>query len=355
MTNIGVVVIGRNEGRRLERCLASVTAERMPVVYVDSGSSDGSAAVAREAGADVVELNESLPFTAARARNEGFAHLLERHGEVQLVQFVDGDCELVRGWLGRAAAALDAQADVAAVCGRLYERQPDSSVYSRLCEMEWRVAPGEVRHCGGIFMVRVDAFREVGGFRAETIAGEEPELCAHLRGRGWRLLRLAEDMGWHDAAMLRFRQWWRRKVRCGHAFAHGALAGWAEVRQAASALAWGAAAPAVGAVSLVAGAWMPWALVAAPLAAVGYARLLWCISRRRVAMGEKRADALLYASFCILGKVPEALGIARFAAGLLSGGRSGLIEYKRQAEAAVESRAPAQAHGSTAARQEKRR
>jgi len=339
MGNIGVVVIGRNEGRRLERCLKSVAAPDLPVVYVDSGSTDGSALLARSMGAIVVELDPSVPFTAARARNEGFERLLGEHPGVGLVQFVDGDCELMPGWPARAAAELEAQTGVAAVCGRLYERHPDASIYNRLCEMEWRSAAGEVRHCGGIFMMRAEAFRSVGGFCARSIAGEEPELCSRLRGRGWRLLRLAEDMAWHDASMLRFGQWWRRRVRCGHAYAEAAAGEMRvqrnSVRPAASAVAWGAAIPAVGAASAVAGAYTPWAMAAGAAAVVGYWRLVLRIFRRRVEMGEHWREALLYASFCVLGKVPEAAGVARFVAGRLSGRRSGLIEYKQPGEAAA--------------------
>ena len=39
---IGAVVIGRNEGQRLIRCLESMKHEVARVVYVDSGSTDGS-------------------------------------------------------------------------------------------------------------------------------------------------------------------------------------------------------------------------------------------------------------------------------------------------------------------------
>ena len=64
-------------GLRLKRCLASL-ATGGPVVYVDSGSTDGSDAVrARESGADVIELDMSIPFTAARARNAGFSAAAE--------------------------------------------------------------------------------------------------------------------------------------------------------------------------------------------------------------------------------------------------------------------------------------
>src|SRR4051794_38450615 len=71
LSRVGVVVIGRNEGQRLVRCLQSLTPAGAPVVYVDSGSTDGSVQRARELGAKVIELDRSIPFSASRARNTG--------------------------------------------------------------------------------------------------------------------------------------------------------------------------------------------------------------------------------------------------------------------------------------------
>jgi glycosyltransferase involved in cell wall biosynthesis len=41
--DVAIVVIGRNEGERLKRCLRAALAATATVVYVDSGSVDGSA------------------------------------------------------------------------------------------------------------------------------------------------------------------------------------------------------------------------------------------------------------------------------------------------------------------------
>src|SRR5258706_16021257 len=95
---VGVVVIGRNEGERLVRCLKSVLAQCHAVVYVDSGSTDRSVERARELGAKVIELDRSIPFSASRARNSGFAAPREM-GELECVQFVDGDCEILPEWI----------------------------------------------------------------------------------------------------------------------------------------------------------------------------------------------------------------------------------------------------------------
>jgi GT2 family glycosyltransferase len=217
----GAIAIGRNEGERLRRCLRSLSAAAA-VVYVDSGSTDGSAQWARAGGAEVIELDPGMPFTAARARNAGFRRLQQMAPELSCVQFVDGDCELDEGWLEHALSFLAAHADVGAVCGRLRERYPKLSIYNWLCDQEWNGPVGEVRACGGIAMIRADAFGAVGGFCESVIAGEEPELCVRLRGAGWRIWRLDIDMAVHDAAMTRFAQWWRRGIRAGYAFAQGA-------------------------------------------------------------------------------------------------------------------------------------
>ena len=96
------------------------------VVYVDSGSTDGSVQWARDHRVNTIELEANLPFTAARARNAGFRRLRELKPEVAYVQFLDGDCELIEGWLQHASAFLDTHADVVAVTGQLRERDPNS-------------------------------------------------------------------------------------------------------------------------------------------------------------------------------------------------------------------------------------
>ena len=134
---VGVVLIGRNEGERLVRCLASLSGRVEPVVYVDSGSTDGSVERASGAGAEVVELDPTRAFTAARARNAGFRRLLEVNPETRFVQFVDGDCGLGADWLDAARSHLEENEDVGVVCGRRRERNPGASVYNRLAGRRW--------------------------------------------------------------------------------------------------------------------------------------------------------------------------------------------------------------------------
>ncbi|MFI4860291.1 MAG: glycosyltransferase [Phycisphaerales bacterium JB063] len=215
MQLVGAVLIGRNEGERLERALHAACAQTDRVVYVDSGSTDGSVAFAHTLGVSVVELNMDEPFTAARARNAGADRLLQVYPDTTIVQFIDGDCELVPGWLEFAAEALESNAKLAAVCGRVHELCPEASVYNRLIDLEWDTPVGPAESCGGIAMFRIRAFTDVGRFDPTVAAGEEPELCMRLRAAGWAIERLDHDMALHDAAITRLSQWLKRSVRTG--------------------------------------------------------------------------------------------------------------------------------------------
>lgn len=325
-SEVGIVVIGRNEGQRLNKCLTSAKGSGM-VVYVDSGSEDGSTHSARRAGAVVVELDTSKPFTAARARNAGFHALLRQDQHLDFVQFVDADCELMPNWIHTACSHLAATPETAIVCGTLLERSPDTSIYNRLCALEWRSLPGDTDACGGIFMIKREVFETLGGFNESLIAGEEPELCHRLRADGWKILRVDEPMANHDAAITRFCQWWKRAVREGHSYAERARLHresperpWRrEVRRNWF---WALFLP----VAAVAAAW-PTNGVSLALLAL-YPIWLWKISLQRRRFGDLSGDAWLYAVFCMLAKFPSFIGQMIFWWRRLRGRRTTLIEYK---------------------------
>ena len=213
---LGIVVIGRNEGERLYRCLNAIIGRCPAVVYVDSGSTDGSVTLARSLGVEVVELDRSAPFSAARARNAGFERLRRLAPYGLFVQFVDGDCELDEAWLERGVRELESRDDLAVVCGRRRERFPDRSIYNRLADLEWDTPVGEAEACGGDAMMRVDAFEAVSGFDPTVTAGEEPELCGRLRRTGRVVLRVDAEMSRHDLGVTSFGPWWRRQIRSGY-------------------------------------------------------------------------------------------------------------------------------------------
>ncbi|MEM9881649.1 MAG: glycosyltransferase [Planctomycetota bacterium] len=339
------VAIGRNEGERLRLCLESLVGRAAAVVYVDSGSTDASVELARSLGVEVVELDLSQPFTAARARNEGFARLQEILPAVQYVQMVDGDCEVVDGWLDTAAAALAADDKLAVVCGRRRERHPDASIYNRLCDMEWDTPVGPARSCGGDALFRAAALTQIGGYDPTVIAGEEPELCVRLRQAGWRIERLDAEMTLHDAALTRFGQWWKRNVRAGHAYAQGAaMHGKTDghnVKQVRSILVWGLVAPLLTLAALAAAAvelalrpgwvlWVFWLAVFFVNLSM-FVQLSYRIQRYRRSRGDAPLDASVYARFTVLGKLANAAGVLQYRKNRLLNRRAEIIEYKSAA------------------------
>ena len=355
LISMAAVVIGRNEGERLVRCLQSLLPEQIPVVYVDSGSTDDSVAQAHKLGVEVVELDPARPFSAARARNEGIDRCLAGHPETRAVMFIDGDCIVEAGWLARAAMELEARPELAVVCGRLREIRPEQSVFNRLADLEWDAPLGLVAASGGIAVFRVADFRRVGGFDPTARAGEEPELCRRLRAQGRQVARIDVPMARHDLNMTRFAQWWRRQERVGY---HGLDVerrfppprgpnGSPMARIFAEALRrariWGIGWP-VAVCCGATGAGLSMG-VGAALAVVGLGVVLLGAQAVRLALRVRRqvaspVDALVYGALMILDKWANLAGQARYLLDRWAGRGSRLIEYRALAGAPPTTRRP---------------
>ncbi len=316
------IVIGRNEGDRLVRCLASLKEHVAPLIYVDSGSHDGSVAAAKAVGAKVVELAPDAPFTAARARDEGFAALMELEVSPDLVQFVDGDCEVAPGWLAAGIEALNTDPQLGLVTGWRAEIHPEASVYNALCDFEWHRPAGVITTCGGDMMVRTVAYHEAGGFNHHVIAAEDDEFCLRLGKAGWQLKRLPADMTRHDAAMTGFGQWWQRAVRSGHGFAQvGHLHPEFFMPERRRVWFYGAKLPLLA----VGGLWL-WPLLPLVLTLYG-------VSYIRTMQGLKHAGLPTHASahkalFLTLSKFPNLIGMLIYHLRRMRGADMRIIEYK---------------------------
>ena len=325
---VTAIVIGRNEGERLAACLESLGGRPQidAVVYVDSGSTDDSVALARGMGATVIELDLSVPFTAARARNAGL-----RVAQTPFALVMDGDCTLVDGFLESALNQMDADERVAVVCGQRLERHPEASLFNRLCAIEWARPAGETDACGGDALLRTDAVAEVGRYADDLIAGEEPEMCHRLRTVGYRIIRTADAMTWHDAAMTSPVQWWNRTRRSGYAYAegqmrHGRMLSGFRAREVRGIVLWGGLLPLLAAL-------LAWGTSGLSLVALAVAMLIQTgrILDRRMGGGATLGDALLYAVSCTLGKFPQMQGVAEAWGNRIRGRRGTLIEYKTAA------------------------
>jgi len=323
-----LVMIGRNEAKNLALSLPAIQGHFNKIIYVDSGSTDNSQELARSYGADVIELDNEQPFTAARARNAGLQAILSSEIAFKYIQFIDGDCELIPEYLDQALEFLEQNPDYGMTCGRRVERHPENSIFNTLCDIEWNTPVGDTAYCGGDVTVRVAAIREIDGYNSELIAGEDPEVCVRMRQAGWKIYRIDADMTYHDANITRISQWWQRNKRAGYAFAEGAsLHGDTEqrhwVKEARSNWIWGGFFIMIMIAGLLIHPALLLLILIYPLQAVR-------LSLKSIPNLEKQAYAikLLYGMDCYVSKLPQFIGQVKFLINKLSKRRQEIIEYK---------------------------
>lgn len=214
---LSIVVIGRNEGDRLVRCLHS--ARRMigpeggtEILYVDSESEDGSRETAAALGVEVLSIPPGRR-SAAAARNVGW-----RAARAPLVMFLDGDT-VVDPLFVVDSLHYFRDPTVAIVWGHRRESAPSASLYNRVLDLDWMYPTGWSEFCGGDALVRRDVLEKVDGFDEALVGGEEPEMCRRIRGLGLGILHVDRPMTLHDLAITRWSQYWRRAERAGFAYA----------------------------------------------------------------------------------------------------------------------------------------
>jgi len=311
---LGVVVIGRNEGANIKSCLESLLPLQLRTDYVDSGSTDGSPELARSLCDKVLSLDLSRPFSAARARNEGFGALMSLAPVLDSVQFLDGDCTLIPGWTKAALDAFLQRKELSVIFGHLVERHPERSVYNRLCALEWISPAGDIGNdvqMLGIMIVRTKMFRDMGGFNEQMIAGEDPEFGVRVLLSGGAINKLDVPMATHDANILKFSQWWKRSVRAGYAIGqqyslHHVSAFKNCSHELKSTFVWGICLP----VTMIALPLFDARLLLLPV--VAYAVLFIKVSLFRRRFGDSPHDAHLYSLFTVMAKVANGWGLLKY-------------------------------------------
>ncbi len=322
MEEIGIVIIGRNEGDRLRASLDSALTTKYSVVYIDSGSKDSSVQIARAKNIPTVELENTEPFTAARARNAGFKFLKELYPNIKYVQFVDGDCQLIEGWIPYGVDYLKDHAKIAIVTGDLHEMEAKETIYNNLCELEWRKDPGEIKACGGNFLIKSEVFQKLGGFKCKMIAAEEEEFCSRLRKEGWKIYHLSHPMAIHNASMHHISEWFNRSIRTGYAFAQSLYENLEpHTKEYYSTLFWGLFFPIAVLLSwYVYGPHALDLLFLYPLLAI---KIYW---NKRKTWTEH--ESIIYSLFCVIGKFPNVIGLLKYHLDRIRGKFRGTIDYK---------------------------
>jgi glycosyltransferase involved in cell wall biosynthesis len=336
---LSVVVIGRNEGERLSRCLESISQMcplqgSIEVIYVDSGSTDGSLERAVQFKAKVKRLESANPCAAA-ARNVGW-----RVAKAPIIFFLDGDTVLASNFVADSIAELN-DPKVAVVFGNRREIKPKASIYNRVLDLDWNGPAGIAEFCGGDALIRREVLESVGGFDVRLIAGEEPEMCRRIRALGFTILHVDRPMTGHDLAMTRFSQYWRRAVRSGYAYAEVS----ARFRKTDLPL-WDRKARR----NIVHGAGLLGIIVGAPLCSIAFdssipiatavAIIAVLAIRTAIKFRWKTADPatiLLFGLHSHLVQIPLLFGQLKYQRDRFTGRTSKLIEYKEDSALAADS------------------
>ena len=183
---VSFVIPVKNDASRLQRCLASITANVYPrdlidIIVVDNESSDASAQVSRDAGATVVR---SAARSVAELRNGG-----AERARGTILAFVDADHEIDPGWIQAAVEVLSGH-DIGAT-GTLCMTDPSPNWVQRQYDaMRGRLmVRQEVSWLGsGNLAVKKRVFDNVGRFDARLTACEDVDLCNRLRNAGFRIV-----------------------------------------------------------------------------------------------------------------------------------------------------------------------
>ena len=265
MAELAVVIVSHNSARWLGPCLHSVYSHAggatLDVVVVDSGSTDGSAAlVGRDFPQARVLCVENRGF--AHANNRGLATVRARY-----VLFLNPDTEIVSGSFAELVKAMDMRSTVGLIgCrqltpdGELYptirrfptagrmlwealgserypirrpwmgERELDPEAYERETPCDWT--------SGSFMLARTCAVRAVGGMDERFfLYCEEPDLCLRIKRSGWDVrhlpaMTIVHHVGkeWGDVRLAAQEAYARRQYAAKHmspggrAAALGALA-----------------------------------------------------------------------------------------------------------------------------------
>jgi O-antigen biosynthesis protein len=236
---VSVIVCCYNSEATLRECLEGLRAvdyENFEVIVIDDGSTDGTAAIAREFREFRLVQTENQGLSAAR--NVG---LSAATGEI--VAYLDSDAWPDPHWLQYLAMTFEASTH-GCVGGPNLAPSGDGHVAECVA-----LAPGgpnlvllsddEAEHVPGCNMAFLaSALRELGGFDPRfRVAGDDVDVCWRIRDRGWTIGISPAAVVWHHRRNS-VRAYWKQQVGYGRAEAL-LEAKWPEKYNAAGHVSWG--------------------------------------------------------------------------------------------------------------------
>jgi glycosyltransferase involved in cell wall biosynthesis len=217
---VSVVVKAFNEEKRIqaaiESALRAVSAVGGEVVLADSCSTDRTVELARAYPIRIVQLAQPDERCCGIGPQLGF-----QHSRGEFIYILDGDMQMLGGFLEQALAYMTEHVDVAGVGGRVIEQNSESLEYhSRGERLSAHQSPGSVDRLDGGGLYRRSAIKDAGYLSDRNLHSyEEFDLAVRLRVLGWRLWRLPVDATnhfGHDAPPYRLlMRRWRTRYVCG--------------------------------------------------------------------------------------------------------------------------------------------
>lgn len=191
---VSIVIIGKNEGLRLVKCLESIVILikenanlEFDVIYVDSGSSDNSIEIAKTYKfIKIIQLNGNM--NAAIARNAGAS---ESIGEI--IVFIDGDMEISPAFIKHVIKDKKLIHDY--VTGHLEDffYSADGEYIGsepRTYQKELPIKEEELTDNGGFFAIKKDVWKMVNGMKNKYRKSQDLDLTLRLSGIGIKIIRI---------------------------------------------------------------------------------------------------------------------------------------------------------------------
>lgn len=203
MLELSVVLITKNQAWNISRLIESVLratscVSSKEIILVDSASTDETVTLASLHPLNIFRLEPGQRLSPAIGRYIGY-----KQSSGEYVLFLDGDTELIPGWLPHALLLMCERPDVGGVTGGVINL-PTSAAAQRAAapaQKTHAAPPKEVLWCnyggGGVAMYRRSAMERAGTFNPNLNAEEEPELGLRIRHAGYRLLELDYPMAFH--------------------------------------------------------------------------------------------------------------------------------------------------------------
>lgn len=203
-----VIIPTRNGRHDVERLFATLSLQthRFDVCVVDSSSTDGSADVARDNGADVYIIPVS-EFNHGGTRQM----MVERHPDYDIYVFLTQDAYLENGQSIKNVVAPFSDERVGAVCGRqlahpdatllaeharLFNYPPMSRVKSLSDAAELGIKTPFISNSFAAY--RREALLDSGGFPAHVILSEDMYVAAKMLLKGWKVAYAGDACARHS-------------------------------------------------------------------------------------------------------------------------------------------------------------